>query len=93
MAATSEMISSIVRLLEKRGLVGPDEFANALEAGADWTEKDAANSPFPPGFPRFDVAMMRQTAAILKKKKKTGGWRPVVIDGGLSQQDNPDKSD
>jgi hypothetical protein len=51
MAATTEMISSIVRLLEEHGIVGLDEFANALEVGAVASEKDIAGSPFPRGFP------------------------------------------
>ena len=69
MGATAEMLSSIVRLLELRGFVGTD----------------VAGSPFPRGFPRYDILMLRETARILRRKRRTGGWRPVVVQGGLSE--------
>ena len=39
MAATAEMLSSVVRLLEERGLVGMGEFSIAFERCADTAEK------------------------------------------------------
>lgn len=85
MGATAEMLSSIVRLLELQGLVGTDEFSNAFERCADTAEKDVAGSPFPRGFPRYDILMLRETARILRKRR-TGCWQPIVIQGGLSEQ-------
>ena len=85
MGATAEMLSSIVRLLELRGFVGTDEFSNAFERCADTAEKDVAGSPLPRGFPRYDILMLRETARILRRKRRTGGWRPVVVQGGLSE--------
>ena len=86
MAATAEMFSSMIRVLEERGLVGQGEFASAFERCADVAEKDVAGSPFPLGFPRYDILMMRQTAKILRGKRKAGGWHPTIIQGGLSEQ-------
>src|SRR6516165_4877149 len=86
MAATAEMFSSVIRLLEERGLVGQGEFASAFERCADVAEKDVAGSPFPLGFPRYDILMIRQTAKILTRKRKAGGWQPTIIQGGLSEQ-------
>ena len=85
MGATAEMLSSIVRLLELQGLVGTDEFSNAFERCTDTAEKVVAGSPFPRGFPRYDILMLRETARILRRKRRTGGWRPVVVQGGLSE--------
>ena len=86
MAATAEMFSSMIRVLEERGLVGQGEFSSAFERCADVAEKDVAGSPFPLGFPRYDILMMRQTAKILRGKRKAGGWHPTIIQGGLSEQ-------
>ena len=91
MAATAEMLSSVIRLLEERGLVGSGEFASAFERCADVAEKDLAGSPFPLGFPRYDILMMRQTAKILRRRRKAGGWQPTIIQGGLSEQKTTDE--
>ena len=85
MAATAEMLSSVVRLLEERGLVGMGEFSIAFERCADTAEKDVAGSPFARGFPRYDILMLRQTAKILRRKRRNGTWQPTVIQGGLSE--------
>jgi hypothetical protein len=42
MAATAEMFSSVIRLLEERGLIGSGEFSSAFERCADVAEKDVA---------------------------------------------------
>jgi hypothetical protein len=39
MAATAEMFSSVIRLLEERGLVGQGEFASAFERCATLRKK------------------------------------------------------
>jgi hypothetical protein len=84
------MVASIVRILEEKAIIPVDDFAAALEEAAKGAERD---SPFPAGAFRFDLMIMRQTAKTLRRQKDRGGWKPVVIEGGLSQkpsQETPD---
>jgi hypothetical protein len=84
------MIAAIVRILEEKAIVPVGEFAASLEEAANAAE---INSPFPPGMLRFDLLMMRQTATTLRQQKERGGWKPIVIQGGLSEKSDQENSD
>ena len=85
MAGTVHVLSSIVRILEQSNLLQPNEFAAVMDQAAN-NLKPPRGSPFPPNFPRTDVQMLRRLAELLKRSQR--GWKPIVIDGGLTPPEN-----
>lgn len=83
MGGTAHMLASIVRILEEKGLLAPDEFASVLEEGVSGMAKEP--SPFPPGIQRFDALLMERVAKLLRGQKHKG-WKPIVIQGGLADE-------
>jgi hypothetical protein len=85
MGGAAHMLASIVRILEEKGLVGPGEFADVLEQAIGNLDKEP--SPFPPGIQRYDALLMGRVAKVLRNQKNKG-WKPVVIQGGLADEEN-----
>jgi hypothetical protein len=86
MTGTDHVLAGIVRILEQNNLLPANEFAATMNQVADEIEV-APNSPFPPKFPRTDVHLIRRPAQILERPQP--GWKPIVIEGGLSPPEKP----
>lgn len=84
MGGTTLILASLILLLEEKKLIEPGAFAAALEEGAAHSETEKEHG-IPEGFPRTDLVMMRQVALLLRKQIGRG-WKPVVIQGGLSDE-------
>jgi hypothetical protein len=83
LTGTSTMIAAIVRILEEKGIVSPGEFSKVLEDTVSQTEKKNIMGQVQ----RYDLMMFRGIVEALRRPGK--GWKPIVIQGGLADNEHP----